>query len=62
MTHQATFQEARHAHRWRIDEPNGANESRGECRCCGAVRMFKNWFDEDPKSTWTRKTRKEATG
>jgi hypothetical protein len=34
-----------HAHRWRIDEPNGAM-SRGRCRICGAQKEFRNWLAE----------------
>jgi hypothetical protein len=34
-----------HAHRWRIEEPNG-EMSRGRCRICGAEKMFKNWLED----------------
>jgi hypothetical protein len=34
-----------HAHRWRIDEPQGAM-SRGTCRICGAEKLFRNWLQE----------------
>jgi hypothetical protein len=34
-----------HAHRWRIDEPNGQT-SRGFCRVCGVERIFKNWLED----------------
>lgn len=37
--------EDNHAHRWRIDEPSGTF-SKGECKCCGAVKEFKNWLPE----------------
>jgi hypothetical protein len=37
--------ETNHAHRWRIDEPNG-QMSRGQCRVCGAERLFKNWLED----------------
>lgn len=35
---------ADHAHRWRIDEPNGAT-SNAVCRTCGAERVFRNWLE-----------------
>ncbi len=34
-----------HAHRWRIEEPNGASGS-GVCRICGINKEFKNWIPE----------------
>lgn len=37
---------AAHAHRWRIDEPNGQQLSRGVCKLCGAEKLFKNWLEE----------------
>jgi hypothetical protein len=37
--------DAPHAHRWRIEEPNG-ELSRGYCRICGAEKMFKNWLED----------------
>ena len=36
---------ANHAHRWRIEEPNG-RVSQGTCRICGAAKEFKNWLEE----------------
>ena len=35
----------RHAHRWRIDEPNGPT-SMGLCGECGAVKEFQNWLSD----------------
>jgi hypothetical protein len=37
--------EPTHAHRWRIDEPQG-EVSHGLCRLCGAQREFRNWLPE----------------
>jgi len=34
----------KHAHHWRIDEPDGPH-SRGVCRVCGAEKLFKNWLE-----------------
>lgn len=34
--------EARHPHRWRIDEVDGST-SPGVCQTCGMERVFKNW-------------------
>ena len=34
-----------HAHRWRIDEPNG-QFSTGVCRLCGAEKLFRNWLED----------------
>jgi hypothetical protein len=50
-----------HAHRWRIETPDG-EFSRGTCRVCGAERMFPNsaedylWERETPQSRWTGRT------
>jgi hypothetical protein len=38
-------QEIAHAHRWRIEEPNGAF-SLGVCKVCGAEKQFRNWLEE----------------
>ena len=52
---------ADHAHRWRIESPDG-EFSRGTCRVCGAERMFPNsaedylWERETPQSRWTGRT------
>lgn len=35
---------ATHAHRWRIEEPNG-ELSHGQCRICGVRRDFRNWLE-----------------
>jgi len=49
---------ADHAHRWRIETPNG-EFSRGICSVCGAEKMFPNsaedylWEREVPQSRWT---------
>jgi hypothetical protein len=37
--------EARHAHHWVIDEPNGET-SLGRCKRCGESKAFKNWLAE----------------
>jgi hypothetical protein len=34
-----------HAHRWRIEEPNGP-VSHGVCKVCGTTKEFKNWLSE----------------
>jgi hypothetical protein len=34
-----------HAHRWRIEEPNGPF-SLGVCKICGAEKQFRNWLEE----------------
>jgi hypothetical protein len=50
-----------HAHRWRIETPDG-EFSRGTCRVCGAERMFPNsaedylWERDTPQSRWTGRT------
>lgn len=36
---------ADHAHRWRIDEPDGPT-SQGVCKACGTLRTFRNWLHE----------------
>lgn len=54
---QLTLMESKHAHRWRIEEPDGRNVSPGTCVTCGAEKEFRNWFDEDPK-VWNRTVRK----
>ena len=46
LTH-AVQQFQGHAHRWRIEEPNGP-ESIGRCRECGETKVFRNWLDEPP--------------
>ena len=49
---------ADHAHRWRIESPDG-EFSRGTCSVCGAEKMFPNsaedylWERNVPKSRWT---------
>jgi hypothetical protein len=37
---------AEHAHHWRIEEATGPT-SRGECRTCGAEKVFRNWPAEE---------------
>jgi hypothetical protein len=45
-TLELTIQPAqRHAHHWRIAEPNGP-ESLGQCRTCGETKVFRNWVEE----------------
>ncbi|MEX2081066.1 MAG: hypothetical protein WEC33_05575, partial [Dehalococcoidia bacterium] len=42
---QETVAAADHAHRWRIDEPNGP-VSLGTCKVCGAEKEFRNWLSD----------------
>jgi hypothetical protein len=41
----ATKTNTPHAHRWRIEEPEGL-ESIGTCKECGETRAFKNWLSD----------------
>ena len=55
---EAPDQQAQHAHRWRIESPNG-EFSRGICKICGEEKLFPNsaedylWERDVPQSRWT---------
>lgn len=49
---QTATPKADHAHRWRIDEPNGPT-SAGVCRICGEHKGFKNWLENGDFTTNT---------
>jgi hypothetical protein len=40
-----------HAHKWRIEEPNGPT-SQGRCCFCGEVKEFRNGTEEVPAGSW----------
>jgi hypothetical protein len=42
---EAKYQSQDHAHRWRIEEPQG-QMSQGICKVCGAEKAFKNWLED----------------
>lgn len=59
MTHQATFEEARHAHHYILPPPEGPTV-RGECKVCGYARTFPSY--EDSTTPDFRRPRQHGKG